>query len=142
MPTAASAALRAAIHDTLIADAALTSMLGGPKIYDEPPRAAAFPYITLGETRIDNYFWMRDRNGVTDATGTAITINGADEVLVTGSFTGSSITFGTDTLHSLFFGQNFYVIKYDAAGNPAGHHQHQQHRLDPARSYRLPIFPI
>jgi hypothetical protein len=51
MPTAASAALRAAIHDALIADATLTTMLGGPKIYDEPPRAAAFPYVTLGETR-------------------------------------------------------------------------------------------
>ena len=55
MPTAASAALRAAIHDALIADAALTSMLGGPKIYDEPPRAAAFPYVTLGETRIADF---------------------------------------------------------------------------------------
>ena len=52
MPTAASAALRAAIHDALTADAALTSVLGGPKVYDEPPRAAAFPYVTLGETRI------------------------------------------------------------------------------------------
>jgi hypothetical protein len=39
MPTAASAALRAAIHDALVADTALTSLLGGPKIYDEPPRA-------------------------------------------------------------------------------------------------------
>jgi hypothetical protein len=52
MPTAASAALRAAIHAALIADAALIAMLGGQKIYDEPPRTAAFPYITLGETRI------------------------------------------------------------------------------------------
>ena len=48
MPTAASAALRAAIHDALIADAALVNMLGGPKVYDEPPRSAAFPYVTLG----------------------------------------------------------------------------------------------
>jgi hypothetical protein len=55
MPTAASAALRAAIHDALVADAALVSMLGGPKIYDEPPRSAAFPYITLGETRIADF---------------------------------------------------------------------------------------
>jgi hypothetical protein len=55
MPTAASAALRAAIHDALITDATLTSMLGGPKIYDEPPRAAAFPYVTLGETRIADF---------------------------------------------------------------------------------------
>ena len=55
MPTAASAALRAAVHDALAADAALTALLGGPKIYDEPPRAAAFPYVTLGETRIADY---------------------------------------------------------------------------------------
>jgi len=55
MPTAASAALRAAIHDALIADTALANVLGGPKIYDDPPRAAAFPYVTLGEARIADY---------------------------------------------------------------------------------------
>jgi hypothetical protein len=55
MPTAASTALRAAIHDALSADAALVSLLGGSKVYDEPPRAAAFPYVTLGETRIADF---------------------------------------------------------------------------------------
>ena len=55
MTTPASAALRAAVHDALSADAALLSALGGAKIYDEPPRAAAFPYVTLGEARIANY---------------------------------------------------------------------------------------
>jgi TP901-1 family phage major tail protein len=55
MPTAASTALRAAIHDALAADAALVSLLGGGKVYDEPPRAAAFPYVTLGETRIADF---------------------------------------------------------------------------------------
>jgi hypothetical protein len=55
MTTAASAALRAAVHDALTADAALTALLGGPKIYDEPPRGAAFPYVTLGEMRINDY---------------------------------------------------------------------------------------
>jgi hypothetical protein len=52
--TTATAALRAAIHDALIADTMLTGMLGGPKIYDEPPAAAAFPYVTLGEARISD----------------------------------------------------------------------------------------
>ena len=51
MPTAAAAALRAAVHDALAADAALANLLGGPKVYDEPPRSAALPYVTLGETR-------------------------------------------------------------------------------------------
>ena len=55
MPTAAYAALRAAVHDALTADASLLSLLGGPKVYDEPPRSAAFPYVTLGETRVADY---------------------------------------------------------------------------------------
>jgi hypothetical protein len=55
MPTAASAALRAAVHDALSTDSALAALLGGAKVYDEPPRAAAFPYVTLGETRIADW---------------------------------------------------------------------------------------
>jgi hypothetical protein len=55
MATAAAAALRAAVHDALIADASLNALLGGPKIYDQPPRAAAFPYVTLGEMRISDF---------------------------------------------------------------------------------------
>ena len=41
--------LRAAIHDALKADAPLIALLGGASIYDEPPRDAALPYVTLGE---------------------------------------------------------------------------------------------
>ena len=48
MPTSA-VSLRAAIHGALTADAPLTALLGGEKIYDEPPRDAALPYVTLGE---------------------------------------------------------------------------------------------
>jgi hypothetical protein len=55
MPTAASAALRAAVHDALSAHAPLTTLLGGARIYDEPPRAAAFPYVTLGEMRVADF---------------------------------------------------------------------------------------
>jgi hypothetical protein len=55
MPTAASAALRAAIYDALKADSALNTLLGGPSVYDEPPRAASFPYVTLGEARITDF---------------------------------------------------------------------------------------
>ena len=53
--TDATAALRAAIHDALVADSALTGMLGGAKIYDEPPRESAFPYVTLGEARVSDF---------------------------------------------------------------------------------------
>ena len=54
MPTAA-VALRAAIHDALVTDGALTALLGGPKVYDEPPTGAAFPYVTLGDARIEDF---------------------------------------------------------------------------------------
>lgn len=55
MPTAASVALRVAVHDALTANAALTTLLGGAKVYEEPPRSVAFPYVTLGEARIADY---------------------------------------------------------------------------------------
>ena len=55
MPTAASAALRAAVHGALSADPALIAALGGPRIYDEPPPGAAFPYVTLGEMRVTDF---------------------------------------------------------------------------------------
>jgi hypothetical protein len=51
MPTAATA-LRAAIYDALVADGALSALLGGPKVYDEAPGDATFPYVTLGEARM------------------------------------------------------------------------------------------
>jgi hypothetical protein len=54
MPTAA-AALRAAIHNALVGDGALNALLGGPKVYDEPPRGADFPYVTLGDARVTDY---------------------------------------------------------------------------------------
>ena len=54
MPTA-SAALRAAIHDALVTDVPLMALLGGPRIYDEPPNNPAFPYVTLGEARVSDF---------------------------------------------------------------------------------------
>lgn len=54
MPTAAPA-LRAAIHDALVADAPLTSLLGGARVYDEVPQSAAFPYVTLGDAKVSDW---------------------------------------------------------------------------------------
>lgn len=44
--------LRRAIHAALAGDAALTLALGGPRVYDVPPAAPEFPYVTLGEAQV------------------------------------------------------------------------------------------
>ena len=61
-------ALRKAARARLAADTALTALLGGVKIYDEAPRAAAPPYITFGDAQ------ARDLSSVS--------YRGAEQVLV------------------------------------------------------------
>jgi hypothetical protein len=48
--TAVSWALQRSIYQTLSNSAALTSRLGGARIYGEAPPSHALPYITLGQT--------------------------------------------------------------------------------------------
>ncbi|BEV46978.1 DUF3168 domain-containing protein [Afipia carboxidovorans] len=52
--TSASVALRAAVHAALRSDSGLAAVLGGSRVYDEPPRNVAFPYVTLGEARLSD----------------------------------------------------------------------------------------
>lgn len=49
---ASAAALRAVLFTALKNDTPLAALLGGARIYDEPPREAAFPYVTLGEATL------------------------------------------------------------------------------------------
>ncbi|MCS0501089.1 DUF3168 domain-containing protein [Ancylobacter mangrovi] len=48
----AATALRAAVHATLVNDGALSAALGGARVYDVPPAAPEFPYVTLGEAQL------------------------------------------------------------------------------------------
>lgn len=45
----AGQALRAAIYATLSGDATLVGLLGGARVYDRPPRAAAHPFVAFDE---------------------------------------------------------------------------------------------
>lgn len=47
-----SSALRAALYTALRDHAPLTAALGGPRVYDMPPAAPEFPYVTLGEAQV------------------------------------------------------------------------------------------
>ncbi|NGO53622.1 DUF3168 domain-containing protein [Allomesorhizobium camelthorni] len=50
--TAPAAELQKAVFEALAADAAVTALLGGGKIYDHAPANVAFPYLTFGRTSI------------------------------------------------------------------------------------------
>ena len=54
-------ALKAGLRGLLVADAALSALLGGPKVHDEVPRGAATPYIAFGDAS------CRDNGTVSDA---------------------------------------------------------------------------
>ncbi|MFK8252228.1 DUF3168 domain-containing protein [Ancylobacter terrae] len=54
-------ALRTAIHAALLADAPLASVLGGAHVYDVPPGAPAFPYVTLGEAQSEDWSTATER---------------------------------------------------------------------------------
>jgi Protein of unknown function (DUF3168) len=51
----ASAALQAAMHSRLAADAGLTVLIGGSRIYDRTPANEVFPYLTFGAAQSDDW---------------------------------------------------------------------------------------
>ena len=57
----AATALRAALYQALAADVPLTAALGGARIYDMPPAAPDFPYVTLGEAQALDWSTATDR---------------------------------------------------------------------------------
>jgi hypothetical protein len=48
-------ALQQSIYATLASDAAVLTLLGGPRIYDDVPQGAAFPYLTIGQSTLRDW---------------------------------------------------------------------------------------
>ena len=48
-------ALQQSIYQQLGNDGALTGMLGGQDIFDDVPRSATFPYLTLGQSTVRDW---------------------------------------------------------------------------------------
>lgn len=55
MAASASWTLQSAIHGALTGDATLLTLLGGPRVYDGAPQAAAFPYVTFGQSNATDW---------------------------------------------------------------------------------------
>jgi hypothetical protein len=55
MTTSPALALQTGLRIALLADAALVAALGGDQVFDDVPREAPFPYITIGD--IDTRDW-------------------------------------------------------------------------------------
>ncbi|WP_238120802.1 MULTISPECIES: DUF3168 domain-containing protein [unclassified Xanthobacter] len=53
--TSPALALRKAIHGALAADGPLLALLGGARIFDVPPKDAAFPFVALGEAVVSDW---------------------------------------------------------------------------------------
>eukprot|EP00435_Cladocopium_sp_Y103_P076951 s1_g690.t1 len=51
MTLSASWELQKAVHASLVADAAISGLVGG-RVFDRPPQDAAFPFVTLGDTEV------------------------------------------------------------------------------------------
>ncbi len=47
--------LQKAIRQALAADAGLTALIGGARVFDDAPRDAPFPYVTFGQSTIQDW---------------------------------------------------------------------------------------
>jgi hypothetical protein len=54
MPSA-SWSLQKSLYEALCADAAITSLLGAGRIFDDPPQRSAMPYVTFGQSTVRDW---------------------------------------------------------------------------------------
>jgi len=55
MSGSASWQLQQGVYGALSANAALTTLLGGSRVYDDVPHAAPYPFVTMGQTSSSDY---------------------------------------------------------------------------------------
>jgi hypothetical protein len=55
MAAAASWAIQRGIYQALASSSDLTSILGGARIYDDPPQSASYPFVSLGQSLVRDW---------------------------------------------------------------------------------------
>jgi hypothetical protein len=55
MAAAASWAIQRGIYQALAGSSDLTSILGGARIYDDPPQSASYPFVSLGQSLVRDW---------------------------------------------------------------------------------------
>jgi hypothetical protein len=55
MAAAASWAIQRGIYQALADSSDLTSLLGGTRIYDDPPESASYPFVSLGQSLVRDW---------------------------------------------------------------------------------------
>ena len=53
--SSASWALQQAIYAAISADAGLTALIGPPRLHDDVPQGTAYPYLTLGQSSLNDW---------------------------------------------------------------------------------------
>lgn len=56
-------ALRQAVRDHLLANAALVARLGGQRVHDQAPRGALTPYVVVAQSHVRDWSTMTERGG-------------------------------------------------------------------------------
>jgi hypothetical protein len=122
-------ALRAAVFQRLVADAPLIARLGAARIYDEAPRGAPTPYVSLAQSRTRDWSTMTERGDEH-----ALTIDiwstrpGAREALEIASLVANALDDAALALtdHALV---NLRVLDVEAARENAGRFTRARLRL-------------
>ena len=75
------------------------------------------PVIVVQNANAQDWLWARSA-GNNCASGNAVVTDASGNVYVTGSYSCSTITFGTTVLNNVFTsGSDLFIVKYDSLGN-------------------------